>query len=339
MILSQCLEAYFDHYLPHIKGASGQTIASYRQCFTLLLRFAAKYHKLPVKQLQIKDLTRDLIFAFLCHLEQDRKNSARSRNNRLAALKSLAKMIILLYPEHREVAEAIVTIPQKRCQKKLIGFFTHDEVLKIFSAVDLKANEGFRDYAILHLLYDTGARASEIAALKLDYFEPQKQTLAILGKGNRYRIVELWPVTTHVLKGYIESYRPTPKAYHKDILFVNQRRAPLTRHGIHRICKKYLQKSFPDKRLESINPAHSFRHSCAVNMLLAGASLTEIKNQLGHENLSSTMVYLQMNLPKKREVQKRFIEYTQSNIVESQKIEELLDWENKQETLSWLDSL
>ena len=108
MILADCLEAYFDQYLPNIKGASEQTIASYRQCFTLLLKFAAGYYKLPVKELQMENLTRELIFAFLYHLEQDRENSARSRNSRLAAIKSLAKMIRLLYPEHREIAETIL---------------------------------------------------------------------------------------------------------------------------------------------------------------------------------------------------------------------------------------
>ncbi len=248
-------------------------------------------------------------------------------------------MIRLLYPEHRQTAEMILNIPQKRCQKRLIGFLTHDEVLKVFGAVDLKRKEGFRDYTILHLLYDSGARASEIAALKLEDFDPQKRTLAVLGKGNRYRLIALWPKTTVLVKWYIENYRLAAKVLYKDSLFLNQRKEPLTRHGIHRICKKHLKKSFTEKRLKYINPVHSFRHSCAVNMLLSGASLTEIKNHLGHENLGSTMIYLHMNLPQKREVQKRFIEYTQSNLSDDSKIDELIDWENKEEILNWLDSL
>lgn len=339
MILADCLHQFFNQYLPQIKGASSCSMDSYRQTFTLFLKFAAERQKMPARDLQIEHLAADLIFSFLDHLETARQNSPRTRNTRLAAIKSFAKMIRLLYPDHRKTADMILNIPQKRYKKNLIGFFTQDEVLKVFDAVDLKKKEGLRDYTILHLLYDSGARASEITSIKIDDFDPVKRTLALLGKGARYRIVQLWPITTSLLKQYLESHRPKPKIQYQDILFVNQRRESFTRHGIHRICKKYLQKSFPEKRLKHTNPAHSFKHSCAVNLLLNGASLTEIKNHLGHENLNSTMIYLHMNVPKKREVQKRFLEYTQSNISEIPKLDGWLDWGNKKEILDWLDSL
>lgn len=339
MTFSDCIQTYFDEYLPHIKGASPRTIASYRQCFSLFLKFASRHCHRPVLQLEMSDFTAELIFSFLNHLEHDRNNTTRSRNHRLAAIKSLAKMIRLLYPEYRHIARMILNIPQKRCQKRLIGFFNHDEVMQVFGAVDLKKKDGFRNYAILHLLYDSGARASEIATLTLGGFDAYKRTLAILGKGNRYRMIELWPKTVQILQRYIERHRRGPQTRHKDTLFLNQRSQPLSRHGIYRFCRKYLEKCFSPKRLVFINPAHSFRHSCAVNMLLSGSSLTEIKNRLGHENLESTMVYLKMNLPRKKEVQKRFIRYTLSTIAADNQIDELLDWENKQETLNWLDSL
>lgn len=339
MTLTDCIQIYFAQYLPHIKGAGEQTIAAYRQAFSLFLKFAANHYSRSVKKLQMQDLTGELIFCFLNHLEAERKNCARSRNHRLAAIKSLAKMIRLLYPEYRYTAEMILNIPQKRCQKKLIGFLSHDEAMQVFAAVDLKKHDGFRDYTILHLLYDSGARASEIADLQLDYFDAPKQSLAILGKANRYRIIGLWPKTTQLLKTYIENYRPRPHVLYRNRLFLNQRRQALSRHGIYRICKKYLEKSFPQKRLLFINPAHSFRHACAVNMLLSGESLTAIKNRLGHENLNSTMIYLHMNLTKKREVQKRFIQFTRSTIATDSKLDELLDWQNKEKTLNWLDSL
>jgi site-specific recombinase XerD len=220
-----------------------------------------------------------------------------------------------------------------------VGFLNHDEVLKVFASVDLKRKDGFRDYTILHLLYDTGARASEIAALRLEDFDPCKNTLAVLGKGDRYRLLSLWPKTVQFVTRYIESYRSSPGALHKGALFVNQRREQITRHGIYRICRKYLTKSLDHKQLKYINPAHSFRHSCAVNMLLSGASLTEIKNHLGHEKLESTMIYLHLNLQKKREVQKRFIEYTRSSYSDDPAIDQLIDWEKKEEILRWLDSL
>ena len=339
MKLSICLHQFFDQYLPRIKGASDETINSYRQSFTLFLKFAAACQNQAVKDIQVKHLTTDLIFDFLNHLEEQRKNCPRTRNSRLAALKSLAKMIRLMYPEYRKTAEMLLNIPQKRWQKPLIGFLTHDEVLKVFGSVDLKIKEGFRDYTLMHLLYDSGARASELAALKIDYFDPKKRTLAILGKGNRYRQLQLWPKTAALVEQYIKNYRPLPKPLYKDSLFINQRKESLTRHGIYQICEKYLNKSLPGKKLKFINPVHSFRHSCAVNMLMSGASLTEIKNHLGHEKLGSTMVYLHLDLPKRRDVQKRFIEYTQSNLNNDPKINELIDWKNKEKTLNWLDSL
>ena len=339
MKLSICLHQFFDQYLPQVKGASDETINSYRQSFTLFLKFSAVCQNQAVKDIQVEHLTADLIFDFLNHLEEQRKNSARTRNSRLASLKSLAKMIRLMYPEYRKTAEMLLNIPQKRWQKPLIGFLTHDEVLKVLCSVDLKRKEGFRDYTLMHLLYDSGARASELAALKIDYFDSKNRMLAILGKGNRYRRLQLWPKTVALVERYIKIYRLLPKPLYEDSLFINQRKESLTRHGIYQICEKYLNKSLPEKKLKFINPVHSFRHSCAVNMLMSGASLTEIKNHLGHEKLGSTMIYLHLDLPRRRDVQKRFIEYTQSNLNNDTKINELIDWENKEKTLNWLDSL
>ena len=339
MKLTDCLHQFFDEYLPRIKGASVDTIKTYRDALSLLLQFASRYHSMDIKKLDLEHITGSLIFDFLDHLENNRENTTRTRNLRLAAIKSLAKMIRLLYPEYRVTAETMLNIPQKRCRKKLIGYLHHDDVLKVFNAVDMKRAEGFRDYAILHLLYDSGARAGEIGRLKLEYLDSEKYTLAIVGKGNRYRLIQLWPKTVDLLDRYIQKQRLAPKPLYRNHLFINQRREAFTRHGIYRICRKYLTKSLSEKQRRNLNPAHSFRHSCAVNMLLSGCSLTEIKNHLGHENLNSTMIYLHLDLSRKKEVQQKFLEYTRSRLKHDDKIDELIDWENKAETLRWLDSL
>jgi site-specific recombinase XerD len=267
-----------------------------------------------------------------------RKNCARTRGHRLAAFKSLARMIRFLYPEHKDLTERILSIPQKRFVKKFIGFLTHEEVMMVLDAVDLKKSGGFRDYTIIHLLYDSGARAGETASLRLEYFDSSQKTLAILGKGNRYRQIQLWPKTTQLLSMYIQKYRLKPKPMHQGVLFLNQRRQEFTRHGIHRLCQKYLLLALGEDKLKNLNPVHCFRHSCAIRMLGAGYSLTDIKNHLGHENLQSTMVYLKMDLSRKRELQQKFIAYTQ-NLTQDDKLDDLLDWEREQETLNWLDSL
>lgn len=339
MKLSPCIHQFFDQYLPHIKGVSEHTLKAYRDAFRLFLPFAAKFYGIKIKSLRVEHLSSDLIIAFLEDLQHERKNLVKTRNHRLAALKSFAKMVRFKYPEQRQVADAILHIPQKRSQKPLIGFLYQDEILKVFHAVELKTKEGFRDYALLHLLYDSGARATEIATLNLDYFDPQNKTMAILGKGNRFRIIKIESKTCSLLQLYIRKYRISPQPSYNDRLFINQRGEELTRHGIYRICKKYLEKALPPKRLKNINPVHSFRHSRAVDMHYSGYSITDIKNHLGHDSIQSTDVYLHLDLNRRRNIQKRFIRYMQSVLTDDSKIEELLHWENEGDLMVWLDSL
>ncbi len=339
MTLTKCLHKFFSYYLPQIKGGSPQTLEVYKKSFELFLHFAAKHKKCSVQSLQLEHLSTEIVIAFLQYLEKDRQNSVRTRNLRLAAIKSLAKMIRLLYPEYREYADNLRLIPQKRAQKKLIGYLYQDEILKVLATVDLKRKEGMRDYAILHLLFDSGARAAEIANLHLDYFDQQNKTLAILGKGNRFRQIILTPKTVDLLQLYIEKHRSTPRYGHKEFLFINQRLEQFTRYGINRLCKKHLSMALSAKRMEMLSPVHSFRHSCAMNMLINGAAITDIQNRLGHASINSTMVYLKMEMHHKRDVQKQFLQYTQSILSDDPKITELTDWEDKDEILSWLDSL
>jgi integrase/recombinase XerD len=339
MKLSPCIHQFFDQYLPHIKGVSEHTLMSYRDAFRLFLPFAAKFYSIKIRSLRVEHLSSDLIIAFLEDLQHERKNLAKTRNHRLAALKSFAKMVRFKYPEQRQVADAILHIPQKRTQKPLIGFLYQDEILKVFQAVELKTKEGFRDYALLHLLYDSAARATEIATLNLDYLDPQNKTMAILGKGNRFRIIKIESKTCSLLQLYIRKFRISPQPSYQDRLFINQRGKELTRHGIYRICKKYLEKALPPKRLKNINPVHSFRHSRAVDMHYSGYSITDIKNHLGHDNIQSTDIYLHLDLNRRRNIQKRFIRYMQSVLTDDSKIEELLHWENEGDLMVWLDSL
>ncbi len=339
MNLAECLQQFFGCYLPKIKGVSENTIKAYRDTFSLFLPFAAEHHSCTINSLEIEHLSMELLIEFLQYLETHRANVVRSRNLRLAVFKSLAKMIRLLQPESRETADIITHIPQKRAQKKLIAYFTLEEVCKVYKAVDLKRKEGFRNYTILHLLFDSGARASEVATLNLDYFDSQMKTLAILGKGNRFRQITLLTKTVELLRLYINKYREKPKLLYSHRLFINQRGEELTRHGINRICKKYLILALPEKRLKELSPAHSFRHSCAMHMLGKGDSLTDIKNRLGHENIQTTTGYLRLELQQKREVQKKFIEYTESILSNDPYVEDLIDWDRKEEILDWLDKL
>jgi site-specific recombinase XerD len=339
MKLSPFLRQFLVNYLPHIKGASPYTVKTYRDAFKLFVPFAAHYHGIKVKSLTVEHISSELILAFLNTLEKERKNLPNTRNQRLAALKSFAKMLRFLSPDSRDVAERILHIPQKRAQKALIGFLYPQEILQVLHTVDLRKTDGLRDYTILHLLYDSGARASELATLTLDSFNARQHTLAILGKGNRFRLIELEPKTTQLLTLYIKKYRKTPKPLYRHCIFINQRAEPLTRHGIYRICKKYLSRALSAKRLQHINPVHSFRHSCAVDMLLRGYALTDIRNRLGHDNIQSTTVYLHLDLNRRRQIQNQLIKHMKSALTTDPKIEELLHWEGEQDIMAWLDTL
>jgi integrase/recombinase XerD len=339
MRLSTCVHQFFEKYLPQIKGVSSHTLKAYRDTFKMFLPFAANYHGIKLGSLSLDHLTPELILDFLNHLESNRKNTAKTRNHRLAAIKSMAKMIRFMYPEKTTTAEKIICIPQKRTQRQLIGFLYPEEFDKVLNVVDIDKAQGFRDYTILQVLFDSGARASETAELNLDYFNPQQRILAILGKGNRFRQIELEPATVRMIKTYIARYRKIPKSAYRKRLFINQHGKALTRHGIYRLCRKYLRLALSTKRLETLCPVHSFRHSCAMNMLASGCSVSEIRNHLGHEDIQSTMVYLQLDLSRRRKIQKKFTEYTQSILVRNADIEELIDRKDEENIMDWLDSL
>ena len=339
MRLSTCIHQFFERYLPQIKGVSSHTIKAYRDTFKLFLPFAAKYYGIKVVSLSLNHLTPELILSFLDYLESERKNTAKTRNHRLATIKSLAKMIRFMYPQQSAPMEKIIRIPQKRTQRQLIGFLYPEEINKLLNAVDLNKTQGFRDYTILQLLFDSGARASEIADLNLDYFNPQHRTLAILGKGNRFRQIELSPTTVRLIKTYIARYRKTPKSAYRQRLFISQHGKQLTRHGIYSLCRKYLRLALSTKRLTALNPVHSLRHSCAMNMLAKGDSISDIRNQLGHEDIQSTMVYLQLDLPRRRKIQQKFTQHTKSILLRNAEIEELIDQKDKDNIMQWLDNL
>lgn len=339
MKLSPCIHQFFDHYLPNIRGMSYHTIRSYRDTFKLFLPFAAQYYGIKVNSLRLEHISSELIIVFLDDLQRERNNLPKTRNLRLATLKSFAKMLRLMYPEQRELAERIINIPQKRFQKSLVGFLYYDEILQVFKTVDIRRREGFRDYTLLHLLYDSAARASEITTLNLDYFNARQKTLAILGKGNRFRLIELERRTSQLLELYIKKYRLNPRPPYQHRLFINQRGEQLTRHGIYRICKKYLSMALSAKRLKYINPVHSWRHSRAMDLLYQGKAITDIQNRLGHDSVQSTDIYLHLDLNRRRHIQRQVMKYMQSVLTADPKIDELLQWESDKDIMSWLDNL
>jgi integrase/recombinase XerD len=159
-----------------------------------------------------------------------------------------------------------------------------------------------------------------------------------LKNGNSYTI-ELSATTVRLIKTYIVRYRRAPKPAYQERLFISQHGKQLTRHGIYRLCRKYLRQALPAKRLTVLNPVHSFRHTCAMNMLAKGHLLSEIRNHLGHEDIQSTSVYLQLDVPRRKKIQKKFTQDTHSLLLRNAEIEELIDQKDKDSIMEWLDSL
>jgi hypothetical protein len=162
MSLTSCIIKFFDQYLLQIKGCSPNTIKSYRDTFSLFLPFAARYHRIKTGALEFEHLTTDLILSFLNQLESDRSNTAKTRNQRLAVLKSFAKMIRFISPEQQRLTDAILAIPQKRNQRKLIGFLYPQEINKIFNAVKLekRTGSGTIPFYIFYMIPEPGQQKS-----------------------------------------------------------------------------------------------------------------------------------------------------------------------------------
>jgi integrase/recombinase XerD len=165
-LLAPTLQAFFTERLATQRQASPHTISGYRDTMRLLLAFATERTGKPPSRLELSDLDVRLISAFLDHLEHERHNSARTRNVRLAAIRSLFRYAALRHPEHAEVIQRVLAIPAKRFDRALITFLTKDEVHALLAAPELSTPTGRRDHALLLTAIQTGLRVSELTGVR-----------------------------------------------------------------------------------------------------------------------------------------------------------------------------
>jgi len=265
--LSTYLRYFFSRYLPHLRGLPPATIASYKQGWGLFLQFLLSSSLIcPEKAPLLTDIEVPHILRFLEYLENTgsgRGNKATTRNNRLAAIKSLFHAVRLIAPQHQKLCEQVFAIPTKKTRKPVADYLGKEELDAIFSQINTKSPQGFRDMTILRLLYNTGARISEIAGLKRSDLDlTGEKQVRILGKGGKERICPLWDSTVAFVSIYVKSERKMPKRGYEQYLFINQRGVPFTRFGLWRLIMKYVQKAgtkAPALAKKHIS-AHSFRH-------------------------------------------------------------------------------
>jgi integrase/recombinase XerD len=296
--LAPVLQRFFLERLVRQRNVSPATIAAYRDTFRLLLRFAERRLKRAAAVLRLEDLDAPLILAFLDHLEHERGNSVRSRNARLAAVRSFARYVSGEEPTVLPVLQRILAIPSKRHHRPVLGFLSREEVQAILDAPDASTWSGQRDRALFLILYNTGARISEALGLRVaDVPADGTPRVTLRGKGRKERTVPLWPRTRRLLTNWIR----TRGGAATDPLFLNHRHVRLSRSGAaHRLAlaRDRAVSTCASLRGRHVSP-HTFRHTTAMHLLHSGTDSAVIALWLGHESSATTHGYLEADLAMK----------------------------------------
>ena len=294
-LVAPTLQAFFTDRLTRQLQASPRTIASYRDTLRLLLTFTQQQTRKQPCALDWDDLDEPLITSFLTYLETERGNSARTRNLRLTAIRSLFKYAALRHPEHAAVIARVLAIPPKRYEKRTVTFLTNDEATALIDAPDLSRWEGRRDRALLTLAIQTGLRVSELIGLNCnDITLGTGAHVRCEGKGRKQRAVPLTPAAQNVLATWLTERAGRPEAP----LFSTRTGRRLSRDAVeqrvstHAATARQRCASLAGKQLHP----HVLRHSCAMTLLQAGVDSTVIALWLGHADVRSTQPYLHADL-------------------------------------------
>ncbi|MCA1678464.1 MAG: site-specific integrase [Actinobacteria bacterium] len=298
--LAPTLQAFFTDRLIGQRKASPHTIAAYRDTLRLLLAFAAQATGKQPSALDIDDLDAPLIGAFLDHLERERHNSIRTRNARLAAIRSLFRYAALRQPEHAATIRRVLAIPPKQFERALITFLTEPETDALLAAPDRGTWTGRRDHAMLLLATETGLRASELTGLACgDVHLGVGAHVSCLGKGRKQRITPLTKHTVAVLRTWLAERADHPD----DPLFPTRTGRTLSRDAIERRLDQHATTATatcPSLTAKKITP-HVLRHTAAMRLLHAGVDTSVIALWLGHEQVETTQIYLHADMKLKEQ--------------------------------------
>ncbi len=331
--LARTLREFLSEHLPGLRGLSPHTLQSYRDTFVLLLRFLAASQKCDPTILDLNAITPEAVMAFLNHLEKKRRNTPSTRNVRLSAIHAFFRFVAAQLPNHLEQAQRILGIPFKRERSQPIDYLEYEEIQIVLNQVDRSIPDGRRDYALLVLMFNTGARVQEILNLRAHDLQLMRPfQVRLLGKGQKVRICPLWPQTAEVLRDFCAEKEMDLRS--NAPIFLNQCGGLLTRFGVRYILAKYCERAkvinttLAGKRLHP----HSMRHSTAIHLLKAGVDLVTISHWLGHASINTTNRYATIDLQMKREALAR---------VQPPENGEQMPalWRNDASILKWLESL
>jgi integrase/recombinase XerD len=294
-VVAPTLQAFFTDRLAQQRQASSHTIAAYRYTFRLLLAFVQDRTGKTPSRLDFEDIDARIIGEFLQHLENDRDNSVRSRNARLAAVHSFFRFAALCHPEHAALIERVLAIPQKRFERALVAFLDRTEIIALLSAPDRSTWFGRRDHALLLVAVQTGLRLSELTGLVLgDVHLGAGAHLRCIGKGRKERCTPLTSQTVAVLRTWLRE-RGGGAA---DPLFPTVTGSVLGPDAVQRLVAKYASiagRNYPSLHDKTVTP-HVLRHTSAMHLLESGNDITVVALWLGHEQVSTTQIYLHADM-------------------------------------------
>jgi site-specific recombinase XerD len=264
----------------------------------LFLLFVSRETRTRMTRLQVSELTVERVRGFLQMLEHERHNNVRSRNQRLAALKSFFEYLATQQPENLAQAGRVMAIPVKRVSPPDTFFLEREEIQQLFAHLPTAGPYALRDRAVLMFLYNTGARVQEVAELRRRNLELDRDRVHLHGKGDKWRMCPLWQQTVSLLSELLGG--PTDVAPEQPV-FVSQRGQALTRFGIYKLVRRHaavLTKRRRDGSQKTISP-HLLRHTAAVHLLEAGVDVNVIRAWLGHVSLETTNRYAEITIAMK----------------------------------------
>lgn len=295
------LESFFTKRLIAQRRVSSHTVSSYRDTFRLLLQYAKKTLGKEPSELTLEDLNAPFVGAFLDDLENARANSARSRNLRLTAIRSFFRYAALESPQHSNLIQRVLAIPNKRQPRPLVGFLTRPEVDALLAVPDRGTWLGRRDHALLLTVVQTGLRLSEVASIRQrDVSFGVGAHIHCEGKGRKERCTPLAKSTVKVLSAWIHQEGPAGTK----LLFPTVRGTQLSPDAVQAVVTKYAhmaQRVCPSLADKQVSP-HVLRHTTAMELLQAGVDRALIALWLGHESVETTQIYLDADLAMKEAI-------------------------------------
>jgi integrase/recombinase XerD len=293
------------------RNLARNTQRSYRDTLRLLIPFAADAHKAAVDRLLVTEVSADVVRGFLRHIEEQRGCGVRTRNQRLAAIHALATFVGERCPELISWCGEVRAVPFKRYDRPGLCYLDKPEIDALLAAPDATTEQGRRDHTVLLFLYNTGARASEAAAVAvgdLDVRSDGSGSVRLVGKGGKTRHCPLWPATMTSLRALTQGRSA------EEPVFRNRRRMPVTRFVVHAIVTRYVTEAAiacPSLAKKAISP-HVIRHTTATHLLRAGVDINTIRAWLGHVSIDTTNVYAEVDLETKAKMLAASASFTSS---------------------------